>query len=63
MDLSFEQVAKDWQEPLASFFASEAGLKLQVFLQSRQKAGAIIYPPRPFYALELTPCLLSESSS
>ena len=55
MDLSFEQVAKDWREPLASFFASETGLKLQAFLQSRQKAGAIIYPPRPFYALELTP--------
>ena len=26
MDLSFEQVAKDWREPLASFFASETGL-------------------------------------
>lgn len=55
MNLSFKLVAKDWQRSLASFFSSESGQKLEAFLKSRQEAGAIIYPPRPFYALELTP--------
>lgn len=55
MDLSFDQVAPDWQESLTTFFNSSDGKKLTAFLANRKKQGATIYPERPFYALELTP--------
>ena len=37
------------------FFGSPAGLKLLAFLQQRLTAGAVIFPPQPLRALELTP--------
>ncbi len=47
-------VAADWQPLLAQFFGSEAGYGLASFVEARLAAGAIIYPPRPLRALELT---------
>jgi len=48
-------VAAGWQGWVDQFFASQAGARLLVFLQQRLAAGAIIYPPQPLRALELTP--------
>ncbi len=47
-------VRSDWQPVLHSFSASPAGQQLQAFLHQRLCAGAVIYPPQPFRALELT---------
>lgn len=46
--------APDWQPVLAPFFASAAGQQLGRFIEGRLSAGAIIYPPQPLRALELT---------
>lgn len=46
--------APDWQPVLAPFFASAAGQQLGRFIEGRLAAGAIIYPPQPLRALELT---------
>lgn len=51
-------VAPDWQPLLARFFSSETGRGLASFVEGRLSAGALVYPPRPLRALELTP--LSE---
>ena len=48
-------VAAGWQPLVDTFFASAAGQKLLCFLQARLAAGAVIFPPRPLRALELTP--------
>lgn len=48
-------VAEGWREVVDAFLASPAGQKLGAFIQDRLAAGAVIYPPRPFRALELTP--------
>jgi len=48
-------VAPGWQPLVDTFFASAAGQKLLGFLQARLAAGAVIFPPRPLRALELTP--------
>ncbi|MDB5930596.1 MAG: Uracil-DNA glycosylase [Polaromonas sp.] len=48
-------VAPDWRPVVDEFFASETGRKLLAFLQSRLEEGAVIFPPRPLRALELTP--------
>jgi len=48
-------VAPGWQPLVQDFFASAAGRKLLTFLQARLDAGAVIFPPRPLRALELTP--------
>ena len=37
------------------FSVEQAGLRLAAFIRERLAAGAVIYPPRPFRALELTP--------
>ena len=47
-------VAPGWQPLVAEFFASAAGQALQTFLQQRQAAGAVIFPPEPLRALALT---------
>src|SRR5574344_557504 len=47
-------VAPGWQPLVAEFFASAAGQALQTFLQQRQAAGAVIFPPAPLRALVLT---------
>ncbi len=48
-------VAPDWQGVLDRFLSSQAGGRLADFLEQRLAAGARIFPPRPFHALELTP--------
>ncbi len=48
-------VASSWAPVIRTFLASTAGLQLASFIQSRLDAGAVIYPPKPFRALELTP--------
>lgn len=48
-------VAPDWQPLVSSFFASPAGLALGQHLTQRLAAGAVVYPPQPLRALELTP--------
>ena len=49
------RVAPDWQPVLAAFLASPAGLGLASFVRGRLASGAVIYPPQPLRALELTP--------
>lgn len=48
-------VALDWKPAVGAFLASPAGVQLGSFIGGRLAAGAAIYPPRPFRALELTP--------
>ncbi|MES2248634.1 MAG: uracil-DNA glycosylase [Pseudomonadota bacterium] len=48
-------VAPGWQPLVDDFFASAVGQKLQGFLHERLDAGAVIFPPQPLRALELTP--------
>jgi uracil-DNA glycosylase len=48
-------VAPDWREVVDGFLASPAGEQLGAFIQKRLAEGAVIYPPRPLRALELTP--------
>jgi uracil-DNA glycosylase len=48
-------VAAGWAPVVGAFLASTAGLRLASFVRERLAAGATIYPPRPFRALELTP--------
>ncbi len=48
-------VAAGWDEVIAEFLSSEAGRALAKALEARIDAGAVIYPPTPFKALELTP--------
>ena len=48
-------VAAGWQPLVDEFFASETGQKLLIFLRGRLDDGAVIFPPRPLRALELTP--------
>lgn len=48
-------VAPGWQPLVQDFVASVQGRKLRGFLQARLEAGAVIFPPRPLRALELTP--------
>ena len=48
-------VAPGWQPLVDTFFAGVAGTRLLDFLRQRLDAGAVIFPPRPLRALELTP--------
>jgi uracil-DNA glycosylase len=48
-------LAPGWKPVVDAFLSSTAGLRLASFIQERLAAGATIYPPRPFRALELTP--------
>ena len=48
-------LAEGWAPVVSSFLSSTAGLRLASFLRERLAAGAIIYPPRPLRALEVTP--------
>ncbi len=47
-------VAPDWRPVTEAFFASERGRTLGRHLQARLAEGAVIYPPQPLRALELT---------
>jgi uracil-DNA glycosylase len=48
-------VAAGWDAVIAEFLGSEVGLALAEAIEIRINAGAVIYPPAPFKALELTP--------
>jgi uracil-DNA glycosylase len=48
-------VAPGWQALVDRFFAAPTGIQLLAFLQQRLTAGAVIFPPQPLRALELTP--------
>ena len=48
-------VAPDWQPLVEDFFAGATGQQLLTFLHQRLEAGAVIFPPQPLRALELTP--------
>ena len=47
-------VATDWRELVDGFLASQQGQALGAFIRERLEAGAVIYPPQPLWALELT---------
>jgi uracil-DNA glycosylase len=48
-------VAPGWRAVTDGFFAGEAGQKLLDFLRNRLAEDAVIFPPQPLRALELTP--------
>lgn len=48
-------VAEGWQDVIHAFLHSHEGRALAAFMRQRLAAGAVIYPPTPFQALELTP--------
>ena len=48
-------VAADWRALVDRFFAGETGRRLGAFVQGRLEDGAVVYPPQPLRALELTP--------
>ncbi len=48
-------LAEGWSGVVQPFLSSTAGLRLAAFIAERLAAGAVIYPPRPLRALELTP--------
>lgn len=48
-------VAAGWRPVIDEFLASRAGQQLGEFITARLAAGATIFPPRPFRALEETP--------
>lgn len=54
IDLTYDRVAADWHPTLDVFFHSQTGLDLLKFLHTREEAGANIFPPTPFKALEMT---------
>jgi uracil-DNA glycosylase len=47
-------VAPDWQPLVGAFLHSAVAASLGRFVQQRLAAGALVYPPQPFRALELT---------
>lgn len=48
-------VAAGWDDVVAEFLSSAAGRTLAQALKARIDACAVVYPPAPFKALELTP--------
>ena len=48
-------LAEGWAPVVQAFLSSPAGVKLASFIRERLAAGAIVYPPRPLRALEITP--------
>lgn len=48
-------LAEGWRPAVEEFLASAEGQRLAAFLRERIAAGAVIYPPHPLRALELTP--------
>ena len=47
-------IAPGWAPVVEAFFESEIGRRLGAFIEGRLAAGAVIYPPHPLRALELT---------
>ena len=54
-DPSAWPVAPGWRELTDTFFASGAGSGLLAFLRDRLASQAVIFPPQPLRALDLTP--------
>ncbi len=54
-DSSAWPVAAGWRALTDDFFASPVGAGLLAFLGERLESQAVIFPPRPLRALELTP--------
>lgn len=52
---ALEALSADWRALVEPFLASATGQALGARLQAALAAGACIYPPQPFRALELTP--------
>lgn len=48
-------LAAGWRPAVDDFLASAQGHRLAAFIRGRLASGAVIYPPHPFRALELTP--------
>jgi uracil-DNA glycosylase len=48
-------LAEGWRDAVDTFLRSPQGDGLAAFLRERIAAGAVIYPPHPLRALELTP--------
>jgi uracil-DNA glycosylase len=48
-------VGEGWGDVVHDFLHSHEGRALAVFMRQRLAAGAVVYPPTPFKALELTP--------
>ncbi|MDR7308611.1 uracil-DNA glycosylase [Rhodoferax saidenbachensis] len=48
-------VAPGWRSLVDGFFEGQSGRGLLQFLQHRLDAGAVVFPPQPLRALELTP--------
>lgn len=48
-------VAAGWQALVDDYFASPAGQRILGFLRQRLDEGAVVFPPQPLRALELTP--------
>lgn len=48
-------VAPGWQALVNSFFASGPGQGLLAYLEQRLQSGAVVFPPLPLRALQLTP--------
>nr|WP_315847860.1 uracil-DNA glycosylase [uncultured Rhodoferax sp.] len=48
-------VAPGWKSLVDGFFEGQTGQGLLQFLQQRLDAGAVVFPPQPLRALELTP--------
>jgi len=48
-------VAPGWQPVVDGFFQSPTGQQLCAFFRQRLDAGAVIFPPQPLRALQLTP--------
>lgn len=48
-------VAAGWRELNDHFFTSVTGVALLAFLRGRLEEGAVIFPPHPLRALQLTP--------
>ncbi|MFI4926283.1 MAG: uracil-DNA glycosylase [Burkholderiales bacterium] len=48
-------LAEGWRPVVEEFLASEDGRRLGAFLRARLEAGAVLYPPHPLRALDLTP--------
>ncbi len=51
---SLEALSSGWREPVEHFLISQAGQTLSHRVQQDLAAGAVVYPPHPFRALELT---------
>ncbi len=48
-------VAPDWKPVVDAFLDGPTGRALGAFIRQRLEAGATVFPPQPFRALELTP--------